>query len=158
MPLCYHTTVFVSHRMTSMQSPHVPPILSRSGHKKVIHTPKALKPCSLGVRVITVPSTSIFATRLSEAVVHHTSSFQSIYSPAHASNSFHARAMHRSSAGDIAMSQQLSANSSSSMYLPSTINPHFSAWHFLQNAVAGTSRAAPTDHLVAPNAYDVFPA
>ena len=110
---------------------------------KVIHTPLALNPCSLGVRVITVPSTSIFAARLSEADVHHTASFNSIRRPVHTSCSFHARAMHRTSAGDIATSQQLSAKSSNPMYLPSTGNLHFSVWHLLQNAVAGTSRDAP---------------
>ena len=143
MPLCYHATIFVLHRMTF----HA--ITSRSANSftkwssKVIHTPLALNPCSLGVRVITVPSTSIFAARLSEADVHHTASFNSIRRPVHTSCSFHARAMHQSSAGDIATSQQLSAKSSNPMYLPSTGNLHFSAWHLLQNAVAGTSRAAP---------------
>ena len=76
------------------------PLLSRSGHQKVIHTPKALKPCSLGVRVITVSSTSISATKQSGADVHHTASFHAIRSPAHANSSFHGSCTHRSSTGD----------------------------------------------------------
>ena len=49
-----------------------------------------------------------------------------------------------SSAGDIAMSQQLSAKSSSPMWLSPMGSSHFSVWHLSQKAVAGMSSAAPT--------------
>ena len=134
-----HNATLLSHNNFRTAEKDLHAITSRSATSKVVHTPKA----SLGVRVITVSSTSIFATKQRGADVHHTASFHAIHSPAHASSKLHARAMHRSSTGDTAMSRQLSAESSSRMYLPSTGSSRFSAWHFLQNAVAGTFNAAP---------------
>ena len=67
----------------------------------MIHAPKALKPCSLALQVITVSSTTIVACRQSGADEHHTASSYAIRSPAFARSSFHARATHLSSASMI---------------------------------------------------------
>ena len=110
--LCRNATLFSRNNFRIAQNDlHAIPSRSTTSFTKwpsnVVHTPKALKPCSLGVRVITVSSNSIFATRQPGADVHHTDSFHAIRSPA-----------------------QLSAKSSSPTYLPPTGSSHFSAWHF----------------------------
>ena len=103
----------------------------------VIHAPRALKPCSRDLRVITVSDIVMVASKLSAADEHHTASSHEMGNPAFSRSSFQAQA------GDNAIIQHLSAKSKSPMYPSPRGSSHFSVWHLAQNAVPGISNAVP---------------